>query len=751
MRIQNKTALALVLTTLLLAGCPKGNPDFQAGKRAEAVQDLDTALIHYERALRADPQNVTYRLKATHLRFEAAQVHVAKGQKLRESGELQLAAAEFERATTIDPSSAVASQELKRTMEMLAARQSQSAPTAPLETHLREGQLLDKPPELIPISREPINLRLTNDARIIYETIGKLAGVSVLFDADFQPRRIATELTNVTLEDALDVVALQSKTFWKPVAGNIIFVVPDQQQKRRDYEEYIVKTFYLSNTVQAQDLTEIVNGLRQLFEFRRIQQVNSQNAIIIRDTPDKIALAEKVIRDIDKAKPEVVIQVAVLQARRDRARDLGIEPGTSATLGFTPRNPTGGTGTGTSSTSSQIKLSDLQRLSSADYSLTLPGAKALALMTDSTTKIIQNPEIRTVDGQSAKLRVGDRVPIATGSFSAGLGGTTQSVGGVINPLVNTQFQYQEVGVNIDITPRVHANREVSMKVSIEVSSVTGKSNIGGIEQPIISQRKIEHDVRLREGEVNVLGGLVEQSQTKSISGWPGLSKIPFLRYFFSSERVDTAENEVLIVLTPRIIRLPDITAANLRSVSAGTDANPQVRRVEEAPKSSIPPPPQTRLQPSPPTPQTQAPATSAQERPARLRFEPPSLNLKVGETVTINVVVEDVKDLFSIPMLLQFNPAVISVEEVRHGGFLSGGTQEIAIVQRIDKEKGQAIISATRQPNTAGIGGSGTLVGLVLRGIAAGTSKLQIVQVNAKDSTQKPIPLVAGEATVQVQ
>ncbi|HEV8384872.1 MAG TPA: cohesin domain-containing protein [Candidatus Acidoferrales bacterium] len=764
MRKPFKTVLLLACATLFLTGCPKGTDDFKAGKKAETLQDFDTAFVHYQRALRADPDNINYRLKVTHLRFEAGQAHVTKGQKLREKGELQLAVAEFEKAASIDPSSAVATQELKRTMDMLAERQGQPAPTPLPEGQEPEAQLLEKPPELAPLSREPINLRLTNDARIIYDTIGKLAGISVLYDPDFQPRRISTELTNVTLEQALDVVALQSKTFWKPVASNIIFVVPDQQQKRRDYEEFIVKTFYLSNTVQAQDLTEIVNGLRQLFDFRRINQVNSQNAIIIRDTPDKIAMAEKIIRDVDKAKPEVIIQVAVLQARRDRARDLGIEPGTSATLAFTPRNPTGGTtgGTGTStSTSSQIRLSDLQRLSSADYSVTLPGAKALALMTDSTTKIIQNPEIRAVDGQSAKLRVGDRVPIATGSFSAGLGGTTPTVGGVINPLVNTQFQYQEVGVNIDFTPRVHANREVSLKVSIEVSSVTGRTNIGGIEQPIISQRKIEHDVRLREGEVNVLGGLVEESQTKSLSGWPGLSKIPFLRYFFSSESIDKAENEVLIVLTPRIVRLPDITAANLRSVSAGTEANPQVRRVGDvAPPAPAQPAPQTRppagaqppvAQPPAGAPTTQPPAATPEARPARLRFEPATLTLKPGETTTINVVVEDVKDLFSIPMLLQYNPAVISVEEVRHGGFLSGGTQDIAIVQNINKEKGQAIISATRQPNTQGIGGSGTLVGVVLRGVAAGTSKLQIVQVNARNSAQQSIQLVTGEANIQVQ
>jgi len=753
---------------LLLAGCPKGNAEFKAGRNAEALKDYDTALVHYERALKADPRNVEYRLKATRMRFEAAQFHVARGQKLREKGELQLALAEFEKAMAIDPSSTIAEQELRATMEQLAARQAAATPAPPpAEEPKEEARLMERPAELMPISREPINLKITNEARIVFETICKLAGLTVVFDPDFQSRRISTELTGVTLEQALDVAALQSKAFWKPVTGNIIFVAPEQAQKRRDYEEMVVKTFYLSNTIQAQDLTEIVTGLRQLLDLRRVQQVNAQNAIVIRDTMDKVLLAEKVISDIDKAKPEVVIQVSVLQARRDRARDLGITPGSSSVLSFTPRNPTGTSDSGTDSTTtttSQLRLNDLKRLGSADYSITLPGAAAMALITDSTTKIIQNPQIRVVDGQQAKLRVGDRVPIATGSFQAGLGvGAVGQVGGagagLVNPLVNTQFQYIDVGVNVDITPRIHVNHDVSLKVGIEVSSVAGRVNIGGIEQPIISQRKIEHDIRLKEGEVSVLGGIVEESETKSLSGWPGLSKIPILRYFFSGESVDRTESEVLIVLTPRIVRLPEITPENLKSILAGTDQNVSVREkaaplpAPPAPKPEAPAPtPPGGVQPAPAQPPTagQPPAPEA-ARPARLRFEPPTITLNRGETTTVAVVVEDVKDLFSIPMLLQYDPKVIAVEEVRHGGFLSGGTQEVAIVQRIDQERGQAIISSTRRPNTEGISGSGTLVGLVIRGVAPGTSQLSIVQVNARDSKQKPLPLVSTEASIRVQ
>jgi general secretion pathway protein D len=397
-------------------------------------------------------------------------------------------------------------------------------------------------------------------------------------------------------------------------------------------------------------------------------------------------------------------------------------------------------------------LDQLKHLSTKDYSITLPGAAANAVLTDTYTRIIQNPEIRAIDGQPAKLRVGDRVPIATGSFQAGVGVGTSS----INPLVNTQFTYQDVGVNVDITPRVHPNREVSMKVMIEVSSVTGTSTIGGIDQPIISQRKIEHEIRLKEGEVNILGGLIERSDTKTLNGWPGLSKIPFMRYFFSDDKNDHQENEVLIVLTPRIVRMPDWTKTNLRPLYSGSETNIQVKRESDVRTPATTPPqnPKTPEQPGAPQPNNVPQPNSEASRGAsgaRMRFEPQTLSLKPGQTVVVGIVVENVTDLFSIPLLLQYNPAVISVEEVQHGGFLSGGTQEIAIVQRVDKEHGQAIISATRQPNTPGVNGTGTLLGLVIKGVAQGSSNLTIVQVNAKDSQQKAIPLVTAEATLQVQ
>jgi general secretion pathway protein D len=430
-----------------------------------------------------------------------------------------------------------------------------------------QSDLAEGPPDLKPLSDSPINIRMSNDARAVYDTLGKLAGLTVILDPDFPARRISVELTDATIRQALDVVSMEAKAFWKPVTQNIILVAPDQPQKRRDYEEQIVQMFYLANTTLPQDMTEIVTGLRQLLDLKRIQQVNSQNAVIIRDTPDKLAIAEKIIHELDNAKPEVVIQVEVLQARRDRVHELGIAPDSSATISFV--NPDSSS---SSSNTNKVPLNKL--LSGGDYNVTLPGATLHALMTDGTTRIIQNPELRSIDGQAAKLRVGDRVPVATGSFQAG-----SSTG--INPLVNTQFQYIDVGVNADITPRVHPDHEVSLKISIEASSVTGSTTIGGIQQPIISQRKIEHDIRLKEGEASILGGLVERIDTKTLNGWPGLAHIPLLRYLFSSESTDHQENEVLVVLIPRIVRLPVLTQTDLHPLSTGTESNVQVRRKED--------------------------------------------------------------------------------------------------------------------------------------------------------------------------
>jgi general secretion pathway protein D len=758
---------------LFAAGCPKGETQYNKGRKAETIEDYDAALEFYTKAVKSDPTNAGYKIRLNQTRFEAGEMHIKLGLKARENGDLQGAAAQFQRAQNIDPSSSIADQELKKTLALIV-EQTHAGDNAKPQAESNTQQFMSAPPQLKPLSNVAISYKASGDAKIIFDTIGKLAGVTIIYDADFPARRISADLNNVTLEQALEIVCLESKAAWKPITENIILVFPDQATKRKDYEEDVLKTFYLSNTVTPQDLTEIVTGLRSLFDLKRVQQLNSQNAIIIRATPDILTLIGKVLDDIDKAKPEVLIQVEVLEARTDRLRNLGITPGQSASIAINPNATTTSGSTTTTTTTNNTTLQTLRTLNSSDYSVTLPNFTANAVLTDTYTKIIQNPELRSVDGQQAKLKIGDRIPIATGSFQAGVGVGAVGSAGLVNPLVNTQFQYQDVGVNIDITPRVHPNREVSLKTKIEVSSVTGTSTIGGISQPIISQRVVEHDIRLKDGEAFILGGLIQRTDTRTLNGWPGLAKIPVIRYLFSSDSIEHQEDEVLIVMIPHIVRLPDWTKENLRGIYSGSDQDIRVKRESDIRTPNAEPAKPAAQAPAVGAPlagpPAQAPganvpgngaaaaAVSPQGQPGKLRFEPGALSLKVGETKMVAVVVENVSDLFSIPMLLQYNPAVVSIEEFQHavsegqhGGFLSGGTQEIAIVSNVNKEKGQAVISATRQPNTPGVSGSGTLLGIVIKGIAPGSSNLTIVQQNAKDSQQRPIQLVTSEATVQVQ
>jgi general secretion pathway protein D len=603
-----------------------GDGEYNAGQKAERVGNLDEAFKQYSLALAKDNNNSKFLIAYERTKLQAAATHVSRGHRLREAGQLQDAALEYQLATTIDPGNAAARQALESVQLQIKQKQEGKLPLASDSEPGTEDAL--GPPKLQPLSRAPINTKMTNDSRVVLETLAKLAGVNILFHPDFQSKRITVEFANVTLEEALDQVMVLTKNFWKVLTRNTIYVIPDTAVNRREQEQQVIKTIYLSNTITPQELTEVVTAIRTLLETRRIQQINSMNAVIIRDTPDKVALAEKIIKDVDKAKAEIVVDVAVLETRRDKTRNLGFglgNPGISVPFTFNPTNSvtTPGTtttnedgttstteGTTTTTTSTSVRLNKLQNLSTEDWSVTLPGGRLDAVLGDSNTRILQRPEVRASDGLKATLRIGDRVPIATGAFQGGATGIGTGA------LVQTQFQYTDVGVNLDITPKVHQNNEITLKVRVEISAVTGRVKIGDIEQPVIGQRVIEHDIRLREGEVNVLGGIFQTQTSKGVSGVPGLSDIPLLKYLFSNVSDTLAENEVLIVLRPRALRLPEILPENLRAVDVGTEGDVRLRNQRELPDNSAAAPDSLLDRPIPATPAQPPAAAPAQAPPA---------------------------------------------------------------------------------------------------------------------------------------
>jgi general secretion pathway protein D len=502
--------------------------------------------------------------------------------------------------------------------------------------------------------------------------------------------------------------------------------------------------------------------VRTLLEVQRIQQLQSQNAIIVRGTPDQIALAQKLVDDLDKAKSEVVIDVVVMQVSRDKSRTLGINPPTSTSISLnnninttttTATGPAGGTGTvtqssGTNSASGGINLNRIGNLNATDFTITIPGITASAIIGDSSTKIIQNPQIRALDGQKATLKIGDRVPVATGSFQPGIGG----VG--INPLVNTQFQYLDVGVNIDITPRVHAGREVSMKVSLDISSVTGNSNIGGISQPVIGQRKIEHEIRLKEGEVNLLGGMIEEDQTQSISGLPILAQIPFLKYFFGSDTRDHRENELVFALIPHIVRGPDVNDSNQRLIDVGTANALQLRhisKVETVPAGQTGAPAGAPGQAAPATNPARPTPSVAPVTGASFLFDPGAITAAKGQTFTVNILISGAQNVYSVPLQLNYDPNKLQLMNVSNGGFLSQDGQTVALVHREDETTGTLQITATRPPNSGGVSGQGPVVTLTFMAKASGQSPLTITRGGARDPSMQAITVNGAQAVVTIQ
>jgi general secretion pathway protein D len=761
--IRPAAAALVILAATLPALADKAKSLYLKGKDAEARQNYEAAYDDYKQAYDLKPKDLQYRAAFERLRFLAGASHVHRGQLLREAGKLQEAVAEFQKANEIDPSSFIAQQELRRTQRMMESANAPppraALPPSELEKRVEQAQ---GPVDLAPISNAPITLKLTEDTKVIYETVGKLAGVNVLFDPDYTSRRVKIELNGVTLEDALQIIALESKTFWRPVTPNTIFVAQDNPAKRKEIEQSVIKTFYLANLSQPTELQDVVNALRQILEISKIQPLNSQGALVVRGTPDQIALAQKLVGDLDKARPEVIVEVAVMQVSRDKVRTLGISPPTSATVALQNNitNTTTGTGTtgtttpttttttsntsGTSGTPNQVNLNRLGNLNATDFTVTISPLTATALFTDSSTKLIQNPQIRAVDGQKASLKIGDRVPVATGSFQPGIGG----VG--INPLVNTQFQYLDVGVNVDITPRVHAGREVSLKVSMDISSVTGQSNIGGISQPIIGQRKIEHEIRLKEGEINLLGGMLEDQQTRSLTGIPGLSQIPILRYLFGQTNTEHRENEIVFALIPHIVRAQDLNDLNQKALQVGTASAIELRRVSRpAPAAQVPTPPPA--QPVQPPPEANPQPPQAESGTPSFMFDPANVTQPVGSTFAVNVLLSGAQNVYSVPLQVSYDPKFLQVVNVSNGGLLSQDGQAVALVHRNDDSAGALQITATRPPGSNGVSGQGAVVTLTFLAKASGQSTLTISKGGAKDPGMQPIPVAGTVATVTVQ
>lgn len=829
MKPKHLFAIFLTLFVLLVSGVEaktrKGEKLLKAGQAAQARGDWDKALDLYEQAVDTDPGELGYLVPMRKARFEAGQVHVKAGQKLRTEGKLEEAVQEFQRALIADPSSSIALQEIKRIQEMLRAPAKIGAKAderglSPAELSRRQSDdRVDSmlgPPELKPMTAVIPVLKMNNQPpKVLYETVAKLAGVNVVFDSQYQApaRNFNVDLSNATADQAFDYLATLTHTFWKAITPNTIFVAEDNVTKRRDYEDDVVKVFYVTNATTVQEFQEIATAIRTVAEIRRVFTYNAQRAMIVRDTVDKVALAEKLVHDLDKPKSEVVVDVMVMQVNSERTRDLAATIASAGTAGlnvpinFAPRGTTTTTTPSTSAngtpapttTGNTITLAQLGRLSSADFSTTLPGGLLQAMLSDSRTKVLNQPQVRASDGQKVSLKIGSRIPYATGSFGSTLGG----VGAGVSPLVSTQFNYADVGVQVDMTPQVHSTDEVTLHIEVTVSSVQQYINIGGISQPIIQQSANIADIRLREGEVNILGGLSQSQDTNLVNGIPGLVNIPVLGHtIFGSDHTDKIRAEMMIALVPHIVRTPAYTAENLRGIYAGTD---QVVKINYAPKDDgpigsilappggaipmvastvpqapaapaagvtimpgavqVPPPaaspiapasaaagpPPARIMPMPMT-AAATPAAAVAGPSAHVSFSPSTVQAADGATVKVNVQVENGAAMNSVaPLRIKYDPALLRLEDIAPGDIFSRGGGGATSSKDIQNDTGEASITIERLPGAPAVNGSGTLAVLTFTAIGSGQAPVTIEEVALKDSQSQPVAASTAALGVQIQ
>ena len=767
----------LVLLVGTLDAKNKADKLFQQGQAAEQKQDWDKALDLYLQALDLKPGDPQYTIAMRRARFQSSQKHMNAGQKLRSEGKLQEALGEFQKALISDPSSSIAVQEIKRTQGMIQNAKPGESPQelalTPAERVRRESDeriaSILSPPELNPVLKSVGPLKMNNQPpKVLYETVGKLAGVNVLFDSQYTAptKGFNVELPASTPDQAFDYLAVLTHTFWKPVSSSAIFVTEDNPTKHRDYDDEVVKTFYITNATSVQEFQEIATAIRTVADIRRVFTYNAQKAMIVRGSLDAVALAEKLVHDLDRPKAEVVVDVIVMQANSSRTRNLAASlvnssgaAGLSVPFVFSPTNPvlnsgtTGtSTGTGTSTTvtgttgatgatgtlGSLVQLNQLAHLNTSDFATSLPGGLLNMILTDSKTKVLNSPTVRMSDGMKAELKVGQRIPYATGSFQPGVG----TVG--VSPLVSTQFNYIDTGVELTITPQVHSDSEVTLHVEVNISSVAQYVNLGGLSQPVIGQNKNIADLRMREGEVTILGGLSQNSNSKSISGIPGLVDIPALgSVLFGSQSTDKEIGELMIAVIPHIVRTPNYTTENLRGIYAGND---QVVKLYYAPKTEPAPP---KVETPPVKSEVPAPAAPGQ---ARISFSPASVQVAAGSPVNVTIQVENGADVFSgAPIRIKYDPSKLRLNDMSAGDLLARGGVTVSAVKDIRNDAGEATMTVARAPGSPGVSGSGAIVTLNFVAVGKGASAVTLDSSTLKNSQGQPVNVLLGSLPVTVQ
>jgi len=770
----------LLLVVLPLASCASTSPYHQGEKHMEA-ENFDQAVLSFSKALAQKPSEIKYQVALARARLRASQLHFERGQKYATAGQTEAAIGEIQQAVLLDPSNQYAANEL--TKLIAAYRKEKGQGPTEMEKMKEKARMIGRvTPRLNPKSNIPIALKFKDEnIRKVYDALSKATGVNFLYDERVDlNKKITVELADVTFSKALDNLMAQNKHFFKVWDENTILIADDNQQKHKEYDDLVIQTFYLSNA----DVKDVQVLLRTLLDARQLAQNDRLNAITIRDTPERVQVAEKIIESNDKAKSELIIDVQLLELNRNLLQNLGIDligsgggSGKSLTIGFTAGE-----------TVPLNNLGLLQQL--GNYAIgPIPNVVINFLRSDADAKVLAKPQLRVSEGEKASVKIGDRIPIPTTTFN-----TVTTGGGIAAPI--TSFTYQNVGINIDVEPRVHHNKEITLKLKVELSNVAGVVSAGGgVNQPIIGTREIETQIRLKDGETNLLAGLIREEERSTLSSVPGLGQIPVLKHLFGTTETERKETDIVLTLTPHIIRVPDINQADLEPLWIGTDQDVGLRgasktspfgapfeadgKLEEEPEPEA----QGAEQESPApnqgpaplvapvgagaqgTPAAQTPVSNGTQNgrtapvtsggggganptgmppptpaiPANVSFNPPNVLATTGDTITIQVIITQATRVGSVPFHVAYDPKVLQFVSGAEGGFLKqGGATTIFNAQA--SSLNEVFVALARVGVPTGAGDGGLLCTFQFTAIAPGSTTLRFTEAAVLDPQGQPLP-----------
>ena len=577
-------ATVCLAAALFVSACAAKSP-YHLGQTAERSLDYDRAVVEYTKAVRANPDDRTAKLALDRARLRASEEHFFRGRRLSASERHEEALVEFQVASELNPSSGDIEAALRETRQKVRTRLAATRDgKTELESLIERTRMLPPPGLDLPADvKLPDSLVFSNaSSRMVFMALARFANLSVVFDPAFRDTTISVDLRKNTLEDALTSVTASTHTFFRVTAPRTITVVPDTPAKRREYEEAVVRTFYLSNA----DIKEVIDLLRVVIDVRQISPITATNAISLKDTPERIAAAAQLIGAIDKARPEVVIDVELLEVDRTKLAEYGMQ---LATAGTTPPGINGSV----SVNPNNLTLETLTNLTQSDILLAgFPSLYYRLVKTDSSTRVLASPHIRTSDGLPAQARFGEQVPIPSTIFAP------IATGG-INQQPITSFNYQNIGVNIDITPRTHHDDELSLALKVSVTSQAGLG-FGGL--PVFANREVTTTIRLKDGETNILAGLIRDDERTELSGTPGLSDLPLIGRLFAVHHKEATQSDIVLTLTPHIVRVLDLTETDLRPFKLGRDSGGGGGADVALPSIQLPPRDREELLAPPPTP-----------------------------------------------------------------------------------------------------------------------------------------------------